>query len=98
MKVTLIVIVSQRDSLKIDIFVFVPNPDLPRLFSLKVVQDGVFNANTGALSLTMIYLGFFGGKMELKRTFGENLESISFAQKGHLYRPHYSGIFIRKYQ
>lgn len=89
MKVTLIVIVSQKDSLKIDIFfftgVFVPNPDLPRLSSSKVVQDGVFISNTGVLSLTLIYLGFFGGKMELKRTFGENLESISFAQKGHLY-------------
>lgn len=41
-----------------------PNPDLPRLSSSKVVQDGVFNSNTGALSLTLIYLGFFGGKME----------------------------------
>lgn len=39
-----------------------PNPDLPRLSSSKVVQDGVFNSNTGALSLTLIYLGFLGGR------------------------------------
>lgn len=49
-----------------------PNPDLPRLSSSKVVQDGVFNSNTGALSLTLIYLGFWGEDGIKKDFWGES--------------------------